>query len=386
MSWAEERRQDKLTNAQIAREQAAAAAQVRIAEHAAAAQQCRQDREEQFARRRADRQERRDRRDGAWAAVRAWARAHAVDVLIYPAVLIAFAMSAPSMAGFGRDVYGSDLGGLLPGISELLMLAFAVAVLLSRRRHPERPVWGLQAGVWVFAAVSAGSNFLHGLSRGWSAGAVMAIVAVSGIVAHQLALATPPRSRADRAQARIDRQAARKIIRVRRAAVRHAVAEIDTDGAARLIYAPGRYVLAGRIGKRAGLVSAIVPGLPIEPETADWDRELADLLTAQTTAPGRGSIEPGDPECDALGGGSVATLDQGADQQKSTPRRSRIGGRAGRSIEQLRAELHRALKARPGKVDPTSAESIRKALRCSPKNARQLRDDYTRTHPEGGTQ
>lgn len=295
-TYREERRADRLAEAQIAREQAAAAAQVRIAERAAAAQQRRLDEQARTEERDRRAEQRRARWETRTKAVRAWVAARAVDLLIYPAVLIAFAMSAPSMGGFGRDVYGSDLGRLLPGISELLMLAFAVAVLLSRRRHPDRPVWGLQAGVWVFAAVSAGSNFLHGVARGWTAGTVMAVVAVSGIVAHQLALATPPRSRTERAAARIERQAARKITRVRRAAVRQAVADLDEHGQAHLVHRPGRFVLQ-RTGVRWTLTEAVIPASPVP--VPELGAELADEVTAwlaeqAETRPGSGSgIHPG---------------------------------------------------------------------------------------------
>ncbi|RBM12129.1 hypothetical protein DI005_33255, partial [Prauserella sp. PE36] len=376
MSWAEQRRADRAAAAEQARLDADAASARRIREREALAEQARRDEQARTQQRQAERAERRARRGAKRAALRSWAAAHTVDLLIYPAVLVAFAMAGPSMAAYGAEVYGSALGWLLPGISELLMLAFAVAVLIARRTDPARPVGMLQAGVWVFAALSAGLNFLHGLDQGWSAGVVMAIVAVSGIAAHQLTLATPPRPAAERAAARIARREARKVARVRRAAVRHAVAEIDADGTARLVYTPGRYVLTGRRGRR--LETAIVPGLPVDQdptsptEVADWDTALADLLTRERSV-GMSDRDAGDDESTLFRGASVDTLDRDADQPKSNPDRARIGGRVGRSIEQLRAELRAAIEANPNAVDPTSAESIRKTLRCSPRRARQLR-------------
>ncbi|PXY31685.1 hypothetical protein [Prauserella muralis] len=380
MSWAEQRRADRAAAAEQARLDADAASARRIREREALAEQARRDEQARTQQRQAERAERRARRDAKRAALRAWAASHTVDLLIYPAVLVAFAMAGPSMAAYGAEVYGSALGWLLPGISELLMLAFAVAVLIARRTDPARPVAMLQAGVWVFAALSAGLNFLHGLDQGWSAGVVMAIVAVSGIVAHQLTLATPPRPAAERAAARIARREARKVARVRRAAVRHAVAEIDADGTARLVYTPGRYVLTGRRGRR--LEAAIVPGLPVDQDptkVVDWDTALADLLTHEQPA-GIADRDAGAGESTLFRGSSVDTLDRDADQPKSSPDRGRIGGRVGRSIEQLRAELRAAIEADPHAVDPTSAESIRKTLRCSPRRARQLRDEHRGGH------
>ncbi|MCP2255229.1 hypothetical protein LY13_004003 [Prauserella aidingensis] len=370
MSWAElreQKRADRQAEAEQRRLDADAEADRRLRVEQARAEQERREAEQVAEQHRQLKAERRARR----AAVSAWVRGHVVDVLIYPAVLVAFAMAGPSMAAYGAQVYGSPLGWLLPGISELLMLAFAVAVLIARRREPDRPVLWLQAGVWVFAALSAGLNFLHGLDRGWTSGAVMALVAVSGIAAHQLTLATPPRSAAERAEARIARRAARKVARVRKAAVRQAVAELDADGTARLVYAPGRYVLTAR-GRR--LESAIDPtpaaeaaGVPAGDPA--WDVALADLIAeAENTGPGEGESAP-------ESGGGVATLDIADDQHESSPDRGPIRPRVGRTLDQLRAEFAAAIEA--GEVDPSSAESIRKALRCAPKYARQLRDEHT---------
>jgi len=139
------------------------------------------------------------------------------------------------------------------------MWAFATAATLTRHRHPDRPVWHLRAGTWIFAAAGAALNFTHGLTSrpagpgllpgGVGAGLVMAVVSVAGVTAHQLITAGPRRSRAERDQARIARAAARREQAVRRAAVRHAVAELGSDGNTRLIYTPGRATLARRYGR-----------------------------------------------------------------------------------------------------------------------------------------
>ncbi|SFJ91194.1 hypothetical protein SAMN05421835_110178 [Amycolatopsis sacchari] len=373
MNWREERRADRIAEAQIRREEAAAQAQVRIAEQSAAAQQRRADEQARAEARRAEQDRRRGRRAARMARIRTWTSAHAVDLLIYPLALVSAVLAVPAMAAYGHQVYGNATGYALFCITELGMWAFALAVQITRHRNPERPVWALQLGVWAFAAVAFGVNALHGAERGFSPAVVMGIGSIAGVLAHQLITAGHLRSRLERTQARIERQAARKVARVQRTAVRQAVAEIATDGTARLVYAPGRYVIArSRVTRRPRLEAAIVPGLPTG-ESADWDRELADLLATH-----RPSIDPTDG---TLGTGPVATLDPDPEQQKSTPNRSKVGGRPSRTIAQLRAELKRAMKARPGSIDPTSAESIRKALRCSPARARQLRDE----HRQGGT-
>ncbi|WP_435120173.1 hypothetical protein [Amycolatopsis thermoflava] len=370
MSWYEERRENKRTEAMIRREDAAAAAQVRIAERQAAAQIKRADEQ---ARREAKEQvtaARRERRAAMWRGLRVWFGRHVVELLIYPIALLSFALAAPSMAAYGASVYGSALGGLLPGITELGMWAFAIAVVIERRRHPDRSVWGLVAGVLVFGAVAFGINFTHGLTVAWDHGVVMGTASIAGVVAHQLTLATAPKSGQQRREARIERAAARKVARIRRAAVKRAVAEIDADGSARLLYAPGRYTLT----RWRALEPATAPGLPVAAST-DWDRELADLL-ANTAIGSKPSIEGEQDPGDSIEGGAVATLDHGPDLHESTPDQQRADRKPGRSIEQLRAELAAAIEA--GTVNPTSAESIRKTLRIGIARARQLRDEHTK--------
>jgi hypothetical protein len=374
MNWREERRADRLTEAQIRRESEASAVEVRIAERSAMAQQHRADEQERAEARRTAAAERRARRTARVAGLRAWASTHAVDLLIYPLAMVSAVLAIPAMAVYGHDVYGNATGYALFCITELGMWAFALAVQITRHRSPQRPVWALQAGVWGFAAVAFAINALHGAERGVSAAVVMGVGSVAGVMAHQLITAGRLRSKIERADTRIEGHTNRKVAKARRAAVRQAVAEIDADGNARLVYAPGRYVI-----RKRRLETAIVPGLPVGGESADWDRELADLLAAQgaATAGDSPSTESID---DTAGTGPVATLDRESDQQKSRSDRRRVGGRPGRSIDQLRAELRKAIETRPGSIDPASAESIRKALRCSPARARQLRDE----HRQGG--
>jgi hypothetical protein len=234
----------------------------------------------------------------------------------------------------------------------------------------------------------------------------MATASVAGVMAHQLVTAAPRRGRAERDAARIERQAAAKVTAVRRAAVRAAVARIDDQGQARLVFQPGHYQLTPprlarwlRIGRRVRLETAAVPGLPVDPaidqEWDEMDRELARLLNPADPYPGPTT----GPTHNATGGG-IGTLDPATetsgDQQESTPidRGTDRGGKSARtsrrkvkrsaperrSIEDLRAELAARIEADPKSVNPHSAESIRKALRCSPERARALRDSYRDDH------
>ncbi|MFC4004890.1 hypothetical protein ACFS2C_23560 [Prauserella oleivorans] len=395
-TWREERRKDRVAEAEAKRADTLAAAEAEAVRTAALADAQRAAREQEHAHQQARaqaRQEAKDKRRAQRAArmsgLRRWAAGHVVDLLIYPLALVSAVMAIPAMAAYGHTLYGGATGLVLPVLSELGMWAFAVAVQVSRTRTPERPVWALQLGVWLFAGVAAVLNFLHGVTaepgaqtpRGVDVGLVMGLVSIAGVVAHQLTVAGARRSRAERAEARLARQAARKTLRVRQAAIRQAVAEIDSNGTARLVYAPGRYVLARRsLGqtlacRRRPLVAAVVPGLPVDSTPAgeagtDWDADLAALLASvdpDPVASSEGESTPGD-------GGGVGTLDRPAEQPKSTPDRGRLRGRVGRSLDQLRAELRAAIEA--GRVDPTSAESIRKTLHCAPKYARQLRDEH----------
>ena len=392
MSWRDERRRDRAAEAEQARANAVTAAEVETIRERARADSDRAAREQRAQlRREAKRESRttrvahkdaaRQRRVRLLLAARAWLAVHAVDLLIYPLAGVSAVMAVPAMAAFGHDVYGTAAGYALPVITELGMWAFAVAVQYTRRRHADRPVWALQLGVWSFATVAAVLNALHGLARGVDAGAVMAVASVAGVMAHQLVTAAPRRSRAERDAARVARREARKVAAVRGAAVRTAVAEIGQDGTARLVFAPGRYRLGSRWGRRR-LTAATVPGLTVTPvlDSAweDLDRELADLLADPDPRPDRG------PDSTS---GSIDTLDRDAGstvrppidrpgERRGSARRRRRPARQARSIEELRAELLARIEADPDSIDPSSAESIRRALRCSPARARRLRDDH----------
>ena len=243
-SWREEMRQDRLISAQIDREREAARLQARIAERQARAQARR---EEDLARSVA-RQQAREQRAVRRAERAVWERGHVLDLLFVPVIMVPAVLAWTAMGSYGYELYGPP-GLLLPAFSEGAMWAFAIATTLTVRRHPDRPVWHLRLGTWVFAAVGAALNFTHGLSLSLRAGVVMALVSVAGVVAHQLITAGPRQSRAERDQARIERAAGRREQAARRAAVRCAVADLDDDGHARLIYKPGMVTLSRRNGR-----------------------------------------------------------------------------------------------------------------------------------------
>lgn len=385
MSWRDERRADRLADAQAQAVLVAATGDQQRRDQQQRTHQARQARLDREAGHRAAR----DRRRAALGQLRRWLAGHVVDLLIYPLAVVSAAMAVPAMAAWGVQQYNSPTGVLLPAISELGMWAFAVAVQISRHRHPDRSVWALQVGVAVFAATAAGLNFLHGRTGGgWSSGLVMAVVSIAGVAAHQLVTSGARRSRAERDTARAATRVRRHARRYERAALHGAVAQITTSGAVALLVSPGVY----RLGRRGRLERASVPGLPVTSTTDDLDHELAALLADH----GQIDRPPTTPPGPSIGG-PVATLDppptptgsapdpsphrsapdRRGEQHESTPDRRIVPGRAARSIDQLRAELTAAWQADPTAVDPTSAESIRRALHCSPRSARRLRDEWS---------
>lgn len=254
-SWRDERRQDRLTSAQIERDRQGADAERQIAERKALAEIRRGDDQAWRDGRRQARQARREARleaRQARAARRAelagWAREHAIDLLFVPVIGIPAVLAWTAMGAYGFHVYGVP-GLALPAMSEGSMWAFAVATTLTRRRYPGRPVWHLRLGTLVFALIGATLNFVHGVAVANPAtGALMAVVSVAGVTAHQLVTAGPRRSRAERAAARLERAVRRREMTARRAAVRRAVAELDEDGNAYLVYEPGTVRLSRRFG------------------------------------------------------------------------------------------------------------------------------------------
>ncbi|WP_226351107.1 hypothetical protein [Pseudonocardia sp. ICBG601] len=252
------------------------------------------------------RQARADSRRAARARVLGWVDAHVIELLIYPIAVLSFALAAPAMAAYGTRIFGVG-GFLLAGITELGMWAFAMAVVAARRRYPDRPVLGLQAGVVVFSAGAAGMNLLHGVTKaggGWETGAVMAVVSVAGIVAHQLTLAGAPRTRSERRAARLAARVAAKLDRARHAAVRDAVTVIDTAGAARLVYRDGAYQLRRR---RLVLPTETVESAAVESEQAGSSAQRRVAVVETGGAPG--PVDTGAPVHRETAAGARADVD-----------------------------------------------------------------------------
>jgi hypothetical protein len=276
----EEIRQDRLVSAQIEREREAARTHARIAGRQAVAQL----RREEALARSAARQQARERRAARRAARLAWAHAHVLDLLFLPVIVVPAVLAWTAMATYGYQLYG-PAGLLLPAFSEGAMWAFAIDTTWTTRHHPDRPTWHLRLGTWVFAAVAAVLNFTHGVTappagpgpHGAGVGLVMALVSVAGVLAHQLITAGPR-------QARIHRAAARRELAARRAAVRHAVAGLDGNGHARLIYEPGTLTLTRRHGRTRLLTRAA----RIEAQRAAVDVPPAGTLHGTQVTPAAG--------------------------------------------------------------------------------------------------
>ena len=395
MGWQDELRANRAAKAEAARLDQAAATGNEIAAMKAAGEEARADRElaAELAAKAAETaeekaQKRRDDRKARWAKVTAFAKGHVVDGLIYGIAVVSFVMAASAMAGYGADVYASPLGRLLPLITELGMWAFAIAVLYARSKDKARPVWGYQAGVWVFGTLAFVTNAAHGAARGFDAGLIMGVVSVAGVIAHQLAIATPPRSRAQRAANKLAAARVAKTHAAARAALKRAAAQIDAEGNARLTYAPGTYEV-----RRRRLVPVTAdPDIPGPPDSLD--AEIAALLDPARPAPrndsdhgagtggaGGVAIAP-DPVHDERGDASPAPK-----QDSSTPRRtarnsgrgdrSRPGAKPGRDAHfaALRTRLAEAVVA--GDIDPDTASiyAIAKTLRCGKPAAKRLREE-----------
>ncbi|WP_163548255.1 hypothetical protein [Candidatus Frankia nodulisporulans] len=376
MSWAEERRQNRLTDADIRRADADADVDRGIKLTQAA--------EQAGVRRRA-------RQMKALRGAAGWLGGHATELLIYPLALVCAGMAVPAMAHYGHDLYGDATGYALPIVTELGMWAFAMAVLFARRDDPDRPTPMLNVGIAASAAVGGGLNFAHGLGHGVSHGLAMAIVSVFGVGAHQLAVARAPRSRAERAEARIARQAARRVTRTRRIAARTAVVDLAPDGSARLVHRPGLYVPG-----RRHLDPTTVPGLPVDQAdpTDDWDAALADLdVDGGPVEPGlrldpptEDPTESGHPTTEADqqvwpgGSGRVAVLDpdesdpESGDDDPGRPGPARpIDPQARRKLPADEAlDAARRLARRTGKR--LTAAQLTKALQVGSDTARKLRD------------
>jgi hypothetical protein len=219
--------------------------------------------------------------------------------------------------------------------------------------------------VWTFTAVAFVVNFGHGYQGnpnlttdgGMLAGLVMGVASTAGVVAHQLVTAAPRRSRTERDTTRVARGEARKLARVRRAAVRAAVAEISTDGTARLVFTPGRYTLGVR---RLRTASAPVVNAPADSPTG------AATTTQDSAHPASTPDGPTGP------------------LRRKPARPARRGGR-GKPNRKLLADYVTDARASWSPGLEITAAWARRATGCSAglsgKVARALREEIAATHP-----
>jgi hypothetical protein len=342
-TWREERRRDRAAEAQLAREDAAARAQARIAADEAAARLRREEHQARMAERKAARKQ----RSARWTLRMAWLKAHLVDLLFVPVIVVPSVLAWTAMAAYGVQVFG-PAGASLPAFSEGAMWAFAGATTLTRRHHPERPLWPFRAGTAVFAAYGAALNFSHGVTpehgalRGIAVGVVMALVSVAGVTAHQLITAGPRRSRAERAAARTDRVIARRERAIRHAALKNATAFLAADGDAHLMIKPGIVHLTRRHG-RVQLRTA--PSSPV------W---LPDPM-----------VLPGTPEP------GTARLNASADEAVATYRGWRAAHVAAPAVQtqELREPAHQSTQ--PQRIWPRPVAALRRPV--SPQDDPRLR-------------
>ncbi|HTU73121.1 MAG TPA: hypothetical protein VMG38_06340 [Trebonia sp.] len=283
----------------------------------------------------ARRRERRKDRAAAQARRLAWLHDHTVDLLFVPVIVVPGALAWSAMAAYGRSVWG-PLGFGMPAFSEGAMWAFSAAVAIRRRRNPDAPVWLLQLGVAIFAALGGVLNFLHGIApttahHGLVVALSMAIVSVAGVTAHQLVVAGPRRGRAERELDRFRKQAERRQAAARRAAVSRALVDIDEDGHASLVYEPGRYQLrAGITGRRLAPVTArgrsgrrpapaitpeaSLPEVPVRDAGPQPVPVRAQPVRAEDTEPARDGEDAWTAAVNAAGGRDDASVRAGVPQ------------------------------------------------------------------------
>jgi hypothetical protein len=372
-TYHEEKRADRVLEAQLKRDAATTVSQARMAEKRLDGEQRRLDRIADRDQDRRDRLQKQQEREKRVAAVTGWFRDHWLDVMFVPVIVVPAIMAWTAMAAFGGHVFG-PVGWGLPVFSEGAMWIFAAATTTIRgrnaaaaarpaaaaTRHIDAPVWHLQLGTAVFAVVAAVLNLLHGLSApggGLTDAVVMALVSIGGVLVHQLVSAGPRRTRAERADASIARQVARRELAVRRAAARTAVAELDEQGQARLLYRAGVVTLQRRLVGRARLVEAIVPArsVPVTTDGEDLAAEIDRFLTGPEAAalldPGTGSHPAGTAE--------TSPAEPGQDDAED------LGGNAGNDqrFAELLAEARAVIAAGELPARP-SRRQLRRALRC----------------------
>jgi hypothetical protein len=183
-----ERLQAQLVAAEVKRQDQAAADKRRQANLDAE--------DERRARRQKERDERRDdrRRERAEALSGAgeWMSEHKDAFRFAPVVIVPALLSWSAMSNFGVALFG-DNGHALPVLSELGMWIFEWKITEARMRGGR--VWNYYVGMVFCAGVCAALNYLHGdlgpipgsVKPSVLTGVAYALIAVSGIIIHQLA-------------------------------------------------------------------------------------------------------------------------------------------------------------------------------------------------------
>lgn len=156
-----------------------------------------QKREERRDQREDKREERADRREARSETVRAmsgWLDEHVTDLLIAPLIGMPALLGWDGMSAYGKQYWPGWLGNGLPIISEAGMWLFSIAIAIEKKKHPDAVVWPLFGAMFAFAGLCAWLNFMHGdqgplpgsIPPGAGPGLVYAVVAVSGLFAHQV--------------------------------------------------------------------------------------------------------------------------------------------------------------------------------------------------------
>ncbi|WP_309110280.1 DUF2637 domain-containing protein [Saccharothrix sp.] len=362
-TWQEERRANRAAEAAIRRADKDAEAQRRRADQAAAVQ-LRQERADTA----------RDRRVRAVKAAGAWVRSNVLELLFVPVIVVPAVLAWTAMAAYGQEVFG-PAGVLLPLFSEGAMWTFAFAVPMAQRAG--RSTGWLHLGVWVFAAVAAILNYVHGQTV--AHGVVMALVSVGGVVVHQLITASPlgrRPTRAERDHARLQRLAARRVVAVRRAAVRQAAAALAADGTATLVHAPGVVRLRRRVLGRARLVPAVVAGLPVAGGAGD---SIAEQIAAEI-GEYLGALPAPRPTADAADdrpgtGAEIGARPAGTAETDTAPTDPKI--------TRYSARVRAAIDGERLPADP-SRKQVQRFLRCRAEDAAAVHRVLFPAHPDNG--
>jgi hypothetical protein len=134
---------------------------------------------------------RRDARAEAVSDAGEWVTSHRNGLALVPIVLVPALLSWSAMSDFGIALFATP-GQALPVLSETGMWYFEMRI--AEARASGAPVLKLYIGMVFCAAVCAALNYLHGdlgpipgtIKPGGLTGVAYAVIAVSGIIIHQL--------------------------------------------------------------------------------------------------------------------------------------------------------------------------------------------------------